>query len=469
MWERRIYDDAACSVKYIGTVAPWGNQLAIGVEWDDPSRGKNSGEIDGVKYFDCKVDGAGSFIKASRKYKPSTDFGECFYNKYLTNPQFEEIHLSKSKQVETYDVDSIFEYQSAIENLIAIGLDGCRVSSMNSTINFHSFVNLTKLDLSYNLLASFGEIVNSSAEFPQLKTIRLDGNRFDFSDSQATSCQPNPAIKELSVNNCLLSENDINYILRSLPKLMSLSLAYNNLERIPTSIYYSSLHVLDVSHNNISSLKGLPPPLTHLYVSNCTIRSFDLERKDHLPDFIDLINNGPFDWANISVLGSRDVNHLKLNLATSKEAETNRPFIITRLPLLQNLDGTYISETERTDSELFTRSCVAKGTHPPLPEQLWISLNEKYGVLGTPRANSIRARLMNIYIGTSQDPIQLVSDAPIYRLAWCIARRENISKWNLVSLKPQENRDSSDCIDLTQNKRVGDILEDSKRYSIVLM
>lgn len=467
MWERRVYDDAVCTVRYIGTVAPWGDRLALGVEWDDKSRGKNNGEIDGVKYFNCRAIGAGSFIKASRKYETPSDFGSCFHEKYLTNPEFEEIRLSTAKKVETYDVDSMFEFQSTVENLIAINLGGCRISSMKSSINFSAFTNLTKLDLSYNLFASFGEIVNASAEFPKLRTLRLDGNRFDFSDELANTCQPNPAIEELSINNSLLTEDEISCIIASFPNLHTLSIAFNNLERIPPSIHNSSLKVLDISNNVISSLRGLPPSLSQIYASNCSIKSAGLGTEDHIPPLLDLVNNGPFDWNIISVLGARNVKSLSLNVATSIEAITNRPFIITRIPYLQTLDGTSISESERTDAELFTRSCVVKGTHPPLPEYLWASLNDKYGELPLLSENSINARLMKIYIGNSQEPIQVVRDAPMYRLAWCIARREGISKWNLLSLEPREKSSSMSCINLSQSQIVGDALEDGGIYDLI--
>jgi tubulin-specific chaperone E len=40
-------------VRYIGEVA--GTQKEwLGVEWDDPIRGKHDGEHNGVRYFSCK-------------------------------------------------------------------------------------------------------------------------------------------------------------------------------------------------------------------------------------------------------------------------------------------------------------------------------------------------------------------------------------------------------------------------------
>lgn len=48
---RLSYANVRCTVRYVGqvhgTTGEW-----LGVEWDDPSRGKHDGSHDSVKYFD---------------------------------------------------------------------------------------------------------------------------------------------------------------------------------------------------------------------------------------------------------------------------------------------------------------------------------------------------------------------------------------------------------------------------------
>lgn len=51
--ERRSYDGALCTVRYSGEVAGTSG-LWLGVEWDDPSRGKHDGQHKGVRYFTCE-------------------------------------------------------------------------------------------------------------------------------------------------------------------------------------------------------------------------------------------------------------------------------------------------------------------------------------------------------------------------------------------------------------------------------
>jgi len=50
--QRLSYDGILCTVRYIGTVAGTSGTW-LGVEWDDPSRGKHDGRHKDVRYFDC--------------------------------------------------------------------------------------------------------------------------------------------------------------------------------------------------------------------------------------------------------------------------------------------------------------------------------------------------------------------------------------------------------------------------------
>lgn len=51
--QRLSFESATCTVRYIGPVKGT-TQDWIGVEWDDPSRGKHDGQHQGIRYFECK-------------------------------------------------------------------------------------------------------------------------------------------------------------------------------------------------------------------------------------------------------------------------------------------------------------------------------------------------------------------------------------------------------------------------------
>ena len=50
--QRLLYQGCKATIRFIGevkgTTGTW-----LGVEWDDPSRGKHNGSKDGIEYFRC--------------------------------------------------------------------------------------------------------------------------------------------------------------------------------------------------------------------------------------------------------------------------------------------------------------------------------------------------------------------------------------------------------------------------------
>lgn len=51
--DRLSYDGAVCTVRFVGEVNGTSGSW-LGVEWDDPTRGKHDGSHKGVRYFTCK-------------------------------------------------------------------------------------------------------------------------------------------------------------------------------------------------------------------------------------------------------------------------------------------------------------------------------------------------------------------------------------------------------------------------------
>lgn len=61
---RLSYANLPCTVRYFGplpgTKGDW-----LGVEWDDPTRGKHDGSYDGKKIFQCRCGAASCFERIS--------------------------------------------------------------------------------------------------------------------------------------------------------------------------------------------------------------------------------------------------------------------------------------------------------------------------------------------------------------------------------------------------------------------
>ena len=52
--KRLSFDGQICTVRYFGEVKGTKGEW-LGVEWDDPTRGKHSGENAGIRYFECNI------------------------------------------------------------------------------------------------------------------------------------------------------------------------------------------------------------------------------------------------------------------------------------------------------------------------------------------------------------------------------------------------------------------------------
>lgn len=59
--KRLSFNGDLCTVRYVGQVQGTKGEW-LGVEWDDPTRGKHDGSHAGVRYFEC--------MASSRLHKP---------------------------------------------------------------------------------------------------------------------------------------------------------------------------------------------------------------------------------------------------------------------------------------------------------------------------------------------------------------------------------------------------------------
>lgn len=51
--QRLSFQRARCTVRFVGSIQGKAGEW-LGVEWDDLSKGKHDGSLDGIQYFKCK-------------------------------------------------------------------------------------------------------------------------------------------------------------------------------------------------------------------------------------------------------------------------------------------------------------------------------------------------------------------------------------------------------------------------------
>ncbi|KAF7589672.1 hypothetical protein BBP40_003964 [Aspergillus hancockii] len=293
--QRRSYNSNLCTVRYAGKVEGTTGEW-LGVEWDDPTRGKHSGEHQGVRYFTCKSKHptAGSFVRPSRATDKPRGFLEALREKYAS--EFEQetaarlklgddvsgdllhkpIEIS-GKVVEEVGFDKVRKQLAELQELKIVLLDGLRVAgalgheaSADQVESGCKEIEQTcpkiiELDLSRSLLNCWGDVASICGSLKRLKVLKLNGNRMGPVGVGLSF----EGISELQLDDTLLSWGENNELstlssittLTSLTRLSHLSLRGNCIGKIyepnteaATPIRFSSdLQSVDLSRNKIDN------------------------------------------------------------------------------------------------------------------------------------------------------------------------------------------------------------------------
>lgn len=132
--KRITLDGFRGTIKYIGplkqTDATW-----LGVEWDDPSRGKHSGVYKDDTLFDCRP-GAGSFLKLSKaKFESTRSFAEAIRAKYYETQSGSEEEVATvvgiSRPIQSVGFDKIRVRYSDVSKVTELYLANLGVESLS--------------------------------------------------------------------------------------------------------------------------------------------------------------------------------------------------------------------------------------------------------------------------------------------------------------------------------------------------
>ena len=421
VWERRSYNDGSsvrCTVKFRGFIPQWGTSVALGVEWDDPRRGKNNGSLDGVEYMHARVPGACSFVRESRPDEGSVSFAQALSKKYLQHSDSQKIQLSDTKYVETYGFDKVESMYADLPSLSFVSLEACLVKSLEWT-DFSQFLSLVRLDLSNNLLERFAEVPPFLNQFPTLKNVRLSGNRLVFAKSRE-EC----SMESLELCDAALIDDEADIVMQAFPKLKTLSLANNCLSRVPQ--IPGELEELDLSGNaQLVSIGFLPFTVRRASFQGTAIKA--LLPSDTIPRSCDLRNTAlisedttgrrVINWEAVSELDRHGVEELDFLGAFDLE---NRGFVIARCGELKKLDGTVVDSEARLNAEKHVIAAVVQNLHPKIPESRWNQLVRAHGLPYVKSSASIDNRLVSFFVDGK--PLCTLGDSPVYRLRALVAR-----------------------------------------------
>ncbi|CAG8255661.1 unnamed protein product [Penicillium nalgiovense] len=413
--QRRLFDGHLCTIRYVGTVQGTSGDW-LGVEWDDASRGKHSGEHKGVRYFSCKSKHptAGSFVRPSRPSDQPLSFLEALREKYASDSensltsntlgsgatvQGKAIEIS-GKVVEEVGFDKIRKQLAELQELRIVLLDGLRVAGVLASydqdhVSYNEAAQkigetcpkIMELDLSRSLLSRWRDVWDICNQLKYLKRLKLNGNRFQALEHDLTF----KGITELHLEETLLSWDEIAAIAYRFPDLTSLTASANQLSEI-TCPLPSTIITLTIEHNDITSISALRhlaalPRLEHLSIRGNSISTVNQNTTDTTLYFqfpptlrsLDLSRNNISSWAILNTIPTVFPGLTTLRITAnplfdqpplppsvteaSKPMTVDEAFMLTlsRFPSsLATLNYSTISPQDRSNAEMYYLSVIGK-------------------------------------------------------------------------------------------------------------
>ncbi|RKP31747.1 L domain-like protein [Metschnikowia bicuspidata] len=248
--DRISIGSALATVKYAGTIHVWPETAAYGVEWDDPTRGKNDGCVDAVRYFTCLARG-GSFVKASNsKIDARRLFSDAVEARYAGASNRDALRHTisfGSKTVEQVGFEKLNMITHDYQNLTLLLLDRQCILEAAVVPALHKLKNL---DLSYNLLALWTDVSRILAQMPNLKSLNLNGNR--ISGGQLRNVPPK--LQQLSLSDVRLKPQQLP--LDECTHVTKLELAGNKWTDDDMDVWSppSSVLTIDLSYNALTQV-----------------------------------------------------------------------------------------------------------------------------------------------------------------------------------------------------------------------
>ncbi|KAJ5871555.1 Leucine-rich repeat typical subtype [Penicillium soppii] len=394
--QRLSFDGHLCTVRYVGTVQGTTGDW-LGVEWDDTTRGKHSGEHKGIRYFSCKSNQptAGSFVRPSRPSDQPRSFLEALREKYASEP-VEDVASNASatgasvrgkaieisgKIVEEVGFDKIRKQLAELQELRIVLLDGLRVVGVSSSYEQdhdpdsdvarnigRTCPKITELDLSRSLLSRWHDVWDICNQLKHLKQLKLNGNRLQALDDTLVF----EGITKLHLEETLLSWDEIAAIASRFPGLTSLTASGNQLSEISCELPHT-ITTLVLENNDITSISALRhiselPDLEHLSLRGNPINTVNRDTADTTLDFqfpptlrsLDLSRNSITSWA---ILNKLPTVFPAATSSDSKPMTVDEAFMLTLSrfpPTLTTLNYSTISPQDRSNAEMYYLSLIGK-------------------------------------------------------------------------------------------------------------
>lgn len=369
------------TIRYVGHIPPWGDSItALGIEWDNPNRGKNDGSINGHRYFTTQHGVSGSFIKATNKAisLPQT-FVDVLRSQYGFTADFNEVNIG-TKTTESYGFDKLNKITGNFSQLTSITLEKRMIKS-SGDLKYFEFTNLSSLDLSFNLLTNFDNLSSIILKAPNLIQLNANGNRIQCI-SRRLSFQ---SVKSLELSTTYLKINLLFDLLSQFPNLEELNIAHNCYDDIDIDLLLKlsnlKLKLIDLSFNKLTRIPNLS--VTSINILNNIISNLDLPDKFN-PKLLDLRHNSITSWDECDkLIKLSKLEILRINgnpVFEAYSAEEQEIYLMARINFYGKLNGSILSKDEVSNADLYFISQVRSNKIQYSKGLRWRELLEKYQV-----------------------------------------------------------------------------------------
>ena len=414
--QRLSVHGSLCTVRYIGNLSDTKGDW-LGVEWDDPKRGKHDGTHKQQRVFETlsKARTSASFLKPTQKLLIRRTILEAIQYKYSpasgnTPSGNGSIEIS-GKTVEEVGFNKIQQQISQLSQLRIVLIDSLSISGLRATDSVQTLVqaqnqlamtcpNIVELDVGWNLIETWQEAADLCSALPKLRTFKASGLRFKGFDVDFLSHRQSPfcRIEELHLNECLLTPSQIIHLLfhdgQSLfPSLKVIWLSQNELFHFATDSPHLSLPqvetlVLENNHfRDLDQLAGLLlvfPNVKSMTLQGNNIENIDTFRQSpslsstynahHSIEFLNIADNSISAWTFVNALSSIFPSLTSLRISknpiydgeasnrdsTTNPSDTSYYLTLARIPSLKILNYTTITPRDREEGEIYYLSVAEK-------------------------------------------------------------------------------------------------------------
>lgn len=368
------------TLKYVGPVGNTKGQW-LGIDWDDPTRGKHNGTYEGVEYFKARHPASGSFIRPG-KAKFGISCPQAIRVRYgLINDELAGIDrdtlTSLQKEInapflEVVGFSKVNRKQSKFDQLKIVWLRDQCVSSTGNPCELEELCpKLEELDISRNLINSWKIVADICCQLHSLVRLNVSENYLPNEENMEVLSNSFLLVKHLTMTRMNYNWFDIQRCMHMFPSLQELSVSFNIITILQKSLETDNLmklRKLTLEGNMISSwdeiLKlGSLPCLEYFNLNSNKIdavrfpsveltaktSAFSTLRQLHLSQ------NNISEWRSVSELEKlnnlEDLKFRENPILKDENVETARQLIIARISNLRSLNGVEILLDERRGAE----------------------------------------------------------------------------------------------------------------------